>query len=114
MTRMTRRWREWWTTWLNRLAMGSALTLTMAVPAVAFADTATDPQAAPDKYECAKACGEPQEPQAPGTSREDVRQATDQDHAQSSYQLGSGQPEQATPEHPYTQAHYQLGAGHQD
>jgi len=111
MTKFTRRWRQWW----ERLAMGSALALTVTVPAVALAGTATDaPNAVPGTYECPKAGGEQQQPEAPGTTPEDARQAAEQDHAQNRYQLGSGQPEQQLPDHPYSQAHYQLGAGHQD
>jgi hypothetical protein len=95
--------------------MGSVFTLTLAAPAVALADMSTDPNAAPDKAgmdECIQKSGEPE---APGTTRKDERQAAEQDYAQSRYQLGSNQqPEWNVPNRSFSQASYQLGAGHQD
>ncbi len=108
-----RRWR-----WLRG---GSLLfALTAAGPAVAFADSATEPSPAPpptsDTVTCPQACGQGAMPEAGGAaSRENVPQAADQEYAQSRYQLGSDQqPDRYVPQHPYSQAHYQLGAGHQD
>jgi hypothetical protein len=96
--------------------MGSAFALAVAVPATALADMATDPET-PDMtgvHSCMSVCSQPTTSETTGASREDVRQAADQDHAQARYQLGSGQPEWVAPDHPYSQGHYQLGAGHQD
>jgi hypothetical protein len=93
----------------SRLALVSAFALTIAAPAVALADMETDPNPAapPDSCTCTSACGQ-------AAAREDARQAADQDHAQSSYQLGSRESDWYAPSHPYSQSHYQLGAGHED
>ena len=112
-----RRTTQWVARWWSRLAVGSAFTLALAVPAVALADTATEPETAPppdmgQMESCMNACNDAMAPA--GATREEQRQAAEQDDAQSSYQLGDKDEGWNVRGHPYTQAHYQLGAGHKD
>jgi hypothetical protein len=100
--------------WWVRLAMGSAFTLAAAAPAVALADMTTDTDAPPDSpgaSECVTMC---RQPDTTGTPQGDDRQTGEQDHGQASYQPGGRGMWVVTPEHPYSQSHYQLGSGHQD
>lgn len=105
--------------WWARLLMGSAFTVTVAAPAVALADAVSDGDTAPAAQSspapaCMTVCEQAAVPATSTATREDLRQQIDQSHAQARYQLGSSQPEQLVPSHPYSQGHYQLGAGHQD
>lgn len=103
--------RHWWT----RLAAGFGFALVLGVPAVALADEATGPtdqdayqtrDVTPQVYDtwsangplCA-ACGDQNRPPPVEQSR---------------YEPSSTEPTVVASPHPYTQSHYQLGAGHSD
>ena len=102
---------RWWPRW----ATGSALVLALGVPTTAFAGDDPAPAQPSEPSRCVQIC----EGQS-GTQARDVQertcQAASSDQAQSGYQLGASPSSPVMPpdDHPYTQAHYQLGAGHQD
>ncbi|HVZ89662.1 MAG TPA: hypothetical protein VHG72_22055 [Polyangia bacterium] len=92
-----------------------SLSWLLAAPAGAFAAENEAPAQPPEVPTCAQMC---QQQDVPQTSETQARrdEAASAGQAQSGYQLGASPAStvMAPQAHPYTQAHYQLGAGHQE
>ena len=92
-----------------------SLALLLTAPAGAFAAENETPAPPPEVSTCVQMCAEqgaPQDRQPQARANE----AASAGQAQSGYQLGASSSSTVAPpdEHPYTQAHYQLGSGHDD
>jgi len=113
-------WVAWTGAWWSRFLLASAVAFGILTPAVAIAAPSSDDTAAADARDTtgsAAASERRANESAAGMCQcqSCARQSAVQSHAQSEYQPGTNRamaPE--TPDHPYSQSHYQLGAGHQD
>ena len=110
---MTKRKRiRWW----PRFVIGSALALSLGGPTAALAEEDQTPAQPSEPSRCVQMCEAEAQPQPGADARERAREAASSEQAQSGYQLGASPSSVVVPpdEHPYTQAHFQLGAGHED
>jgi hypothetical protein len=111
----------WSGAWWQRFLLASAVAFGIVTPAVALARPSTHDDSAPaadtrDTSSASAGMNATTADEGTASMCESFdRQAAVQSTSQSDYQPGTSAsaPSQAS-EHPYTQSHYQLGAGHQD